>query len=939
MAEKQKGPKMIAINYDIESTPNFFEITLTYDSDTKTIVKTYYITDNETLNKELSEKKDFILKKIKETYPPKQGKRLSVDILPLNDTNFDDLFNLFGFPGKYAALDKKLRIPKFDFIEKQNPNPTEPVYYMGYNSSNYDLNMLAYILSQVYVINDGAIQRTPITAAEIREFSDKLFENKSNMNGFVRNNFPETAKIKATWIKTGRHIDVAQLNEKQRFVGLKKILAILGYQILESDKLSDEINTVEDFLEMTIYNISDCLNLDNLRNDSVYKSALDVKHTLLTEYFDDLIFTKDENGKKEVRFDRLTLDSSSARFVAKILSPSGTIADLERVSYLYPHIDKAKELGVEQINVLDFVYSEYNKMREDVKLRTGNLPPDKFKPIFDFYRSIEGKNFNNGERYEMEHPNADVYELSDFLSDELYVFYMDKDGNDTSCYAHFSTGGIHGAQINKKKFEIDCSDIILKNDLLNAAKAHAAVFNTDDTISDATWLRKQKEVTLNNITYPYKEFITGPRIADMRFKDPKPAPAIFTKTPTAKEPKINKTYTFSSDCVAWHNDFKSYYPGLLQGLNAFKTNNETDRYANIYDLKEEYTVLLKDENLTQEDRKAMNQLRNGYKLILNTASGVGDASFDNEIRMNNRIISMRIIGQLFTYLVAQKLTFYGGEVPSTNTDGLYATGLSAELNEKALGEYAKNINVEIEPESLKIISKDSNNRIEFNPDTYKVYSASGGTLAGYFGYSADKALDHAPIIDRFLAEYMMREGVENDFDEDKMRKIIDDCIKYKDSFEKLNYFAFIFSASGSSIRYPYAVTKDGKVKPLLKYNRGFLVKENTEGSCFMKVACVKKIGNNVKESRIRNGKAVEQIDLEAKDILKYWGENLENLAGYDIISSKINRIDETDEVLIFNQNLHALSDEESENLFDLIDIDKYIHLTKLAYENNWQNKY
>ena len=370
-----------------------------------------------------------------------------------------------------------------------------------------------------------------------------------------------------------------------------------------------------------------------------------------------------------------------------------------------------------------------------------------------------------------------------------------------------------------------------------------------------------------------------------------------------------------------------------------KTNNETDRYANIYNLKEEYTVLLKDESLTQEDRKAMNQLRNGYKLILNTASGVGDASFDNEIRMNNRIISMRIIGQLFTYLVAQKLTFYGGEVPSTNTDGLYATGLSAELNEKALGEYAKNINVEIEPESLKIISKDSNNRIEFNPDTYKVYSASGGTLAGYFGYSADKALDHAPIIDRFLAEYMMREGVENDFDEDKMRKIIDECIEYKDSFEKLNYFAFIFSASGSSIRYPYAVTKDHKVKPLLKYNRGFLVKENTEGSCFMKVACVKKIGNNVKESRIRNGKAVEQIDLEAKDILKYWGEDLENLAGYDIISSKINRIDETDEVLIFNQNLHALSDEESEKLFALIDIDKYIHLTKLAYENNWQNKY
>ena len=78
-----------------------------------------------------------------------------------------------------------------------------------------------------------------------------------------------------------------------------------------------------------------------------------------------------------------------------------------------------------------------------------------------------------------------------------------------------------------------------------------------------------------------------------------------------------------------------------------------------------YGILQDDESLPKEERALYAVMRNGTKLILNSASGAADANFESNIRMNNKIISMRIIGQLFTWRIGQAQTLEGASPRNT----------------------------------------------------------------------------------------------------------------------------------------------------------------------------------------------------------------------------------------------------------------------------------
>lgn len=75
-------------------------------------------------------------------------------------------------------------------------------------------------------------------------------------------------------------------------------------------------------------------------------------------------------------------------------------------------------------------------------------------------------------------------------------------------------------------------------------------------------------------------------------------------------------------------------------------------------------------------------------------------------------------------MIGQAQTYAGARIVSTNTDGLYSV-LDADLNRKILAKEAAEIGVEIVPEELYLVSKDSNNRLEASPDLTKILSASG----------------------------------------------------------------------------------------------------------------------------------------------------------------------------------------------------------------------
>ena len=72
---------------------------------------------------------------------------------------------------------------------------------------------------------------------------------------------------------------------------------------------------------------------------------------------------------------------------------------------------------------------------------------------------------------------------------------------------------------------------------------------------------------------------------------------------------------------------------------------------------------------------------------------------------------MRIIGQLMTYIIGQRLALESARIPSSNTDGIYVFDIEEELNKKLVDEELEQLYVQIDPEPVYFVSKDSNNRL------------------------------------------------------------------------------------------------------------------------------------------------------------------------------------------------------------------------------------
>ena len=89
---------------------------------------------------------------------------------------------------------------------------------------------------------------------------------------------------------------------------------------------------------------------------------------------------------------------------------------------------------------------------------------------------------------------------------------------------------------------------------------------------------------------------------------------------------------------------KDYLSLLLINLGAFYDGNGRDNYADVYNFRISVKKKLKDYKFGSQEWIDTNIEQEGYKLILNSASGVLDGSFDTNLRANNKALSMRIIG-------------------------------------------------------------------------------------------------------------------------------------------------------------------------------------------------------------------------------------------------------------------------------------------------------
>lgn len=920
-------------------------------------------------------------------------------------------------------------------------DPTIHPFLCGYNSANYDTTMMAIYLTQVMErIQDPVAKARKsndfstlmqdceaafnkaslVSAADMRKHNDALFtdEYRSVMPAYLRSSELSDGKgwngsanrARQAMINSGRHLDVARFNEKQVRVGLKRLLGMLGYQILESEHLSHDtrIETVEQLIELIAYNVSDVVNLANLFDHPVYSGGFDIKHSLMIDYPETVYeaikgsTSKPDCRPQAVRRNRLTPDSTSAKFVARVLAPYERLKDIRAVSFMYPSEQRAKELGVERFDVLDmardFFYSEV----------TNSKARAAFDEVYEYYSLIRGKNFNSSEAYRQDYGiDADCnkpiehvdptdptgtarttmfepYTLREIPKRATNLAYFRPDGSETSCFATFSTGGIHGAEANCALFDNDNTEANALRELIDTVIETLGITQLPEP-DQAMAVRKQIRVTLpTGEVIPWKSVL-------MSKSSPDPAKGSFFKPVRTRElfvprtdgsTKLDPRYAMTSVARAVHEDFSSYYPLLLTNLSAF-FNEELgeDRYGKLYQDKERFGQLMKDESLSQEERDLYDSKRSGVKLLLNSASGAGDTEYEGSpIRMNNMIISMRLIGQLFSWWIGQAQTLKGARIISTNTDGLYSADIDLETNNAVLDEQSKRIHVLIEPEEVYLVSKDSNNRIEVavpsgptdgngkhNPRDAKILSASGSSLACWRKPSPVNSLAHPAVLDRAMAVYLRSIAITNNslinkpVDHVTAMEIMETVASQPDSIEALLLFQNVIASSPGMLTFVYAsdpIPPGEQDSPemaarnpraLQHYNRGFIVKPGTPGAVSLRSAGAWKVSATVAASRRRRKEpSVVRTDTTANMIMLANGYATDPVSAHqhgvneapsdqDITTRKVTGIEPTWHVLIVNDDLMCMSETERRALIEQLDLGTYAQMFCASYESNWMN--
>ena len=142
-----------------------------------------------------------------------------------------------------------------------------------------------------------------------------------------------------------------------------------------------------------------------------------------------------------------------------------------------------------------------------------------------------------------------------------------------------------------------------------------------------------------------------------------------------------------------HLDWSSFYPMLMSKMQMFLTTEGFDRFTSIV----EYRIDIKN-SLPFDKSTWTANTHNQYATL----------------PLDNKALSMRLMGNMFIWSLAQRLTQAGAFIPSTNTDGIYICNISMEDCERVVHEYVRDYGMEVEPETLsRFINRDASNRVEF----------------------------------------------------------------------------------------------------------------------------------------------------------------------------------------------------------------------------------
>lgn len=937
-----KAPRQLAF-WDIESLANIFMFAI-YAPESRIMspeepfpgmkrkdwLMFFYLFDDMALTDGL---KDRILKRVYKKNRTLDPKNTEIRFMDLKDEAVNrfliswfcvDDKRAFGKPyeNRFAAIEPK---PRSDLDD----DTTFP-YMLGYNTTNYDVVEISYYFNETwgFAPDTGKPSFLPTTAKEMRRFNDLLFGRyKSNMPSALQGN---EKNIYDNILRSGLYIDVAKVNDKVYKMPLKRIMGMLGMDIFEDDDVSNgkPITDPDRIANLFAYNASDDIKLSRMFEHRAFKAQFQLKKGLMDSY-PDILYKKNERGIREVRINRMKADDTSAKFAQRVLCPDGFLPDIKAVSFEYP-----KGSGR---NIL----KETRAWAESKFGAESDVMVKYLGPIFDWYAAIEGNNFDDSEHYQQVYlfDGLDPISKDSIPMPRTTVPYFNADGSFSRTYANFGIGGIHGAEYDKDRFDSDVKEYIekcrkvmsflckleptLKSPVPGSAEEAFAYENTGDidrtlpsSLLEALKASKPT-ILIGNEKFKRSEYITIRKDGSVSIKWPKPV-LLFVQDKKSGKWNLNKKYSYTSDDMVEHEDFTSYYPCMLMNMQAYvNAALGEDRYVQQFENKGTYGKYMKDKSRPESERDFYSTLREGTKLILNSASGASDMAFDNPIRMNNVIISMRIIGQLFTWRIAQAQTLEGFKITSTNTDGLYAavTDETRQLCRDILAREAADIGVDIEPESMRLISKDANNRVEVSLDG-KLLGAGGADVACHKGPVPTKAIPHPALIDKLMVEYLIKYGVNEPFSLERAAGILDGLKATMAPFDLLMLYQQIINSMENSVRYIFAMV-DGQIRTFQHNNRIFAIKP--EGAhLYMANGWDKGQGH----------------DPVADEVLNAYGIDPGQFANTRII--KISRIDPDQNMFIYNNALDELDDATARSIIDNLDDGYYIDMLQTTY-NNWCN--
>lgn len=858
------------------------------------------------------------------------------------------------------------------------------------------------------------------------EVNDPNSDHKGYMPNALGKPWEENAGslTRDSWERSNRFVDISKLNPKR--ISLKRCAMALGYKIQESSTNRDPtapLESLDEIAELMAYNVNDTYVTLKIFESGSYYNRYQQNRQLLSEFpylvYDQLSPAQQHKaGKKiiyrvdqdNVRQKRLTINSTSTQLVENTIAPypNTKIQDNKTLNLNYPDAKIAKQLnqagklpqefhGRSQ-NALDYIQSLLDQDLKQTDKKTATKVQTQYDKIKAFYNQFIGKNLNE----EMESEDNPLLETKSLPIKGALVRYITPHGTyqdqhgdkkyGTASYVYISLGGTHGAEVNQDAFDQD----------LSRFKRETKLYQ--DTIDDLNQSGKYDyEVNLDNLAEAITEVApevdpeTGKKIPFTHIKRT-PLPShpthtygdLLTSSASRKKPrlknlkepklfnasKVKASYSYTSSAFANHEDFDSYYPSLISQLAIFRNVDGNDVFTDdLYHPRLKMKKQSKDKSLDEKVRQSYAFRQNSMKLLINSASGGGDASFNSNIKCNNKMVAMRIIGQLFCWYIGQSLALHDARIPSTNTDGLYSMNIEPELNNQIVIDRASKLLLKIDPEPLTLfVSKDTNTRLE--KDGNEIANARGGGLTSWQGPSTDNSIAHPAIIDYVLAQYFNQkpDAVFQDFDRELAKNIMHDFMYQGTKFNQkasdtLRFLQFPIVANANTGRFPYKASLEdpNKIEYLNATNRVFLVKPHTSENT-IKMSGLQSIqkptANKRNKERNQNEHLIGtsfrdliNIDPLANEVIKenatpkFYKQLLDRTVTTqtyakgaepsdkprDISSIKISDLPLDQPIEIYNEDLHDITKEDYNNLLDKIDADVYLDVVQNKFEDLWAN--